>query len=98
MRYLVYWALRREQLCDPGLCPDAPEEEHERCDHYPLNNLDAAQMTDTGQLLRRALDLRAAPAVGLQIGMGEVDADEFFAMQLIEQERDAYDRERMKRQ
>jgi hypothetical protein len=20
----VHWALRREELCDPGLCPDAP--------------------------------------------------------------------------
>jgi len=23
----VHWALRRDELCDPGLCPDAPDEE-----------------------------------------------------------------------
>jgi len=94
-------------LCDPGLCPDAPEpssggtafassEEHERCDHCPLNRLDAAQLTDTGQLLRRALDLRSALSMGVRIGLDEIDADEFFAMQVVEQEHDAYDRERMK--
>jgi hypothetical protein len=85
-------------LCDPGLCPDAPEGEHERCDKCPLNNLDAAQMTDTGQLLRRALDLRAALAMGFQIGLGEVDADEYLAMQVIDEERDACERERIKRE
>ncbi len=62
-------------MCDPGLCPDAPEEEHERCDHCPLNNLDAAQITDTGQLLRRALDLRSALSMGIRIGLDEIDAD-----------------------
>ena len=95
--------------CDPGLCPDAPEpsgggtafasgEEHERCDHCPLNRLDAAQLTDTGQLLRRALDLRSALSMGVGIGLDEIDADEFFAMQVIEQERDAYDRERTRQE
>jgi len=98
LRYLVYWALPREQSCDPGLCPDAPEGAHERCDHCPLDRLDAAQLTDTGQLLRRALDLRSALAMGIQIGLDEIDADEFFAMQVVEQERDAYDRERMQQQ
>jgi len=96
LRYLVYRALRREQLCDPGLCPDAPEGEHERCDHCPLNRLDAAQLTDTGQLLRRALDLRSALAMGILIGLDEINADEYFAMQVVEQERGGYDRERMK--
>jgi hypothetical protein len=88
--------LRREQSCDPGFCPDAPEEEHERCDHCPLNRLDAAQLTDTGQLLPRALDLRSALAMGIRIGLDHIDADEFFTMQAIEQERDAYERERAK--
>jgi hypothetical protein len=85
-------------LCAPGRCPDAPEGEHERCDHCPLNRLDAAQLTDTGQLLRRALDLRAALAMGIRIGLDEIDADEFLAMQVVEQQRDAYDREHIKRQ
>ena len=85
-------------MCAPGRCPDAPEGEHERCDHCPLNRLDAAQLTDTGQLLRRALDLRAALAMGIRIGLDEIDADEFLAMQVVEQQRDAYDREHIKRQ
>jgi len=98
LRYLIYWALRREQLGDPGLCPDAPEEEHERCGHCPLNRLDAAWLTDAGQLLRRALGLRSALAMGIRIGLDEIDADEFFAMQAVEEERDAYDRKRVKQQ
>jgi len=85
-------------LCDPSLCPDAPEEEHERCDHCPLNRLDAAQLTDTGQLLRRALDLRSALAMGVRVGLDEIDADELFAMQVVEQERDTYDRERIRQE
>lgn len=98
LSYLVHWALRREQFCAPGLCPDAPEEKHERCDHCPLNRLDAAQLTDTGQLLRRALHLRSALAMGIRIGLDEIDADEFFAMQVVEQVRDAHDRERIRQQ
>jgi hypothetical protein len=85
-------------LCDPGLCPDAPEDEHERCGHCPVNRIDAAQLSDIGQLLRRALDLRSALAMGIRIGLDEIDADEFFAMQVVEQERDAYERERIKQQ
>jgi hypothetical protein len=69
LRYLVYWALRREQLCDPGLCPDAPGGEHERCGHCPLNRLDAAWLTDAGQLLRRTLDLRSALSMGIRVGL-----------------------------
>ena len=35
-------------------------------------------------------------SVAANIGPHEIEADEFFAMQVVEQERDAYDRERMK--
>lgn len=56
------------------------------------------RLTDTGQLLRRTLDLRSALAMGIRIGLDEIDADEFFAMQVVEQERDTYDRERAKQQ
>ena len=55
-------------------------------------------MTDAGQLLRRALDLRSALSMGVRVGLDEIDADEFFAMQVVEQERDAYDRERLEQQ
>jgi hypothetical protein len=55
----VHWALRREQLCDPGLCPDAPDGGG-RCEHCPLDRLVAAQCAEKGLLIRRALDLMSA--------------------------------------
>jgi hypothetical protein len=90
---LIHWALRREELCDPGLCPDAPDDGG-RCDHCPLDKLDAAQSSEAGLLLRRALDLRAALKLGVRIGLDEIRADEFWAMLTVEEERERYDRER----
>ncbi len=78
-------ALRREELCDPQLCHDRPEGE-ERCDKCPLNRLDDAQKSWLGNLLRRALDLRAALKLGIQITLDEIDADELYAMLVIEDE------------
>jgi hypothetical protein len=77
---LVHWALRREELCDPGLCPEAPEDDDQRCDHCPLDRLDAAQCAEKGLLIRRALDLMGALKLGVQIGLDEIRADEFCAM------------------
>jgi hypothetical protein len=85
--------LRREQLCDPGLCPDAPEDGG-RCDHCPLDKLDAAQSSAVGLLLRRALDLRAALKLGVRVGFDEIRADEFYAMLILEDECDRVERER----
>ena len=96
MRYLVYWSLRREQLCDPRLCPDAPDDGG-RCDHCPLDRLDAAQNSEAGQLLRRALDLRAALKLGVKLSLDEIAADEFQAMLIIEEEQARFDEERAKR-
>jgi hypothetical protein len=92
----VYWSLRRDQLCDPGLCPDAPEG-GVRCDHCPLDRLDAAQSSEPGQLLRRALDLRAALKLGVKLSLDEIAADEFGAMLIIEEEQARLDEERAKR-
>jgi hypothetical protein len=36
--------------------------------------------------------------MGVRIGLDEIDADEFFAMQVVEEERNAYYRERIKEQ
>ena len=94
LRFLVHWALRRDELCDPGLCPDAPDVGG-RCDHCPLDRLDAAQASETGQLLRRALDLRTAFKLGIRIGLEEVRADEFYAMLILEEEREQLDCLRM---
>jgi hypothetical protein len=89
---LIHWALRREELCDPDLCPDAPDDGG-RCGHCPLDKLDAAQSSEAGLLLRRALDLRAALKLGVRIGLEEIRADEFQAMQIIQEEIDQNDRE-----
>jgi len=92
---LIHWALRREELCDPGLCPDAPDD-GSRCDHCPLDRLDAAQSSEPGQLLRRALDLRAALKLGVRLSLDEIAADEFHAMLIIEEEQARFDDERAK--
>jgi hypothetical protein len=96
LRYLVYWSLRREQLCDPRLCPDAPDDGG-RCDHCPLDRLDGAQNSEAGQLLRRALDLRAALKLGVKLSLDEIAADEFHAMLIVEEEQARWEEERLKR-
>jgi hypothetical protein len=91
LRYLVYWALRRDDLCNPPLCPDAPD--GSRCDHCTLNRIDEAQNSETGVLIRRALDMRAALKLGIRVSLEEIRADEFMAMQILEEERDRHERE-----
>jgi hypothetical protein len=90
----VHWSLRRDELCDPCLCPDAPDD-NGRCDHCPLDKLDAAQSSEVGLLLRRALDLQAALKLGVHAGLEEIRADEFYAMLILEEERDRLDREKL---
>lgn len=68
--------VRRSDACCPGLCPDAPEEEAHRCDHCPLDRLDAAQCAEKGLLIRRALDLMSALKLAVQIGLDEIHGDE----------------------
>jgi len=46
-------------------------------------------------LLRRALDLRAALRLGVRVSLDEIRADEFQALMVLEEERDALDREQM---
>lgn len=75
------------------MCPDAPDDGG-RCSDCPLDKLDAAQTSDTGQLIRRALDLRMALKLGVRIGLDEIAADEFFTMLILEDERDRWERER----
>ena len=91
---MIHWALRREELCDPGLCPDAPDDGG-RCDHCPLDKLDAAQSSKAGMLLRRAIDLRTALKLGVRIGLDEIRADEFLAMTALGEEAALQERERM---
>lgn len=81
-------------MCDPALCPDAPDDGG-RCDHCPLDRLDAAQSSEPGQLLRRALDLRAALKLGVTLSLDEIAADEFQAMLIVEEEQARFDEERI---
>jgi hypothetical protein len=90
----VHWALRRDELCGPSLCPDAPED-GSRCDHCTLDKLDAAQSSETGLLIRRALDLRAALKLGVHLSLDDIRADEFYAMLILEDEREKLDREQL---
>ena len=86
--------IRREELCDPGLCPDAPLDDAQRCDHCPLDRLDAAQCAEKGLLIRRALDLMGALKLSVHIGLDEIRGDEFSAMLIIAEERDLLEREK----
>ena len=86
--------MRRDELCDPGLCPDAPDDDG-RCDHCPLDKLDVAQASEKGLLIRRALDLMAALKLGVRISLDDIKADEFQAMLTIAEERDLLDREKL---
>ena len=86
--------LRREELCEPGLCPDAPEDDDQRCEHCPLDHLDAAQCAEKGLLIRRALDLMGALKLGVRISLDDIRADELVAMLIIAEERDLLERER----
>jgi hypothetical protein len=86
--------MRREDLCDTGLCPDAPDDEG-RCDRCPLDKFDAAQSSEKGLLIRRALELMGALKLGFTISLEEINADEFQAMMIITEERDALEREKL---
>ena len=76
------------------MCPDAPDEGG-RCENCPLDKLDAAQQSEAGMLLRRAVDLRAALKLGLRISLVDVTAEEFWALSALEEERDRIDREQL---
>jgi hypothetical protein len=89
----VHWALRREELCDPGLCPDAPDDGG-RCDRCPLDKLDAAQASEKGLVIRRALDLMGALKLGFRISPGDVPADEFYVTMIVAEETALRARER----
>jgi hypothetical protein len=54
------------------------------------------QHSEAGQLLRRALDLRAIVKVGLHLTLSDIAADELYAMLIIEEEQNRYDDEKTK--
>ena len=54
----------------------------------------AAQHTEAGILIRRALDIRTALKLGVRITLKEILADEFRALVILEEEQDRRERER----
>jgi hypothetical protein len=81
-------------LCEPSLCPDAPDDGG-RCGDCPLDKLDAAQSSAAGLLVRRALDLRAALKLGFALTLDDIAADEFYAVLLLEEECELLEREKL---
>ncbi len=94
LRFLVYWGLRRKDLCDVRLCEKS--EDGEPCAECPLRRLEEAELTGKGSLLRRANDLRAILALGITISIDDLDADELSAMLIIENELNRLEKERRK--
>ncbi len=86
--------MRREELCEQRLCPDSPEDGG-RCDHCPLDRIDAAQSSERGLVIRCALDIMCALKLGVRISLDEIAADEFQAMMIIAEERDRLEREKL---
>ncbi|MCW5982426.1 MAG: hypothetical protein KIT09_30345 [Bryobacteraceae bacterium] len=60
-----------------------------------MDKLDSAQHSPAGMLIGRAVDLRTALKLGIYIPLNEIRAGEFFAMQILEQEVDQMDRDRL---
>src|SRR3989442_11655038 len=81
----------------PACARTRRDEEAQRCDHCPLDRLDAAQCAEKGLLIRRALDLMGALKLGVRIGLDEILGDEFCAMLIIAEERDLLEREKLPR-
>lgn len=52
-------------------------------------------MSEAGQLLRRAIDLRAALKLGVRVELNEILADEFTAIRALEDEQTRSERERL---
>ena len=91
VRYLVYWRMRRDELCDPNLC----EHDEGTC---PRELLDAAQHSEAGQLIRRALDLKALIRAGITLTLDDIAADEMYAILITEEEQARFDNEKAEKE
>jgi len=94
LRHLVHCALRCDDLCNVGLCPDAPDDGG-RCEHCPLDQLMRRAVVRVELLLRRALDLRVALKLRFRLGLDEIRTDDFYAIAVTDDEREPPDRERL---
>jgi hypothetical protein len=55
----------------------------------------SAAATERGLLIRRALDLLGAPKLGVRMGLEEIRAEETYAMLILDDERNRFERERL---
>ena len=92
LRFLVYWSLRRKELCNPSLCVERQDEE-DRCETCPLTRLEDTLKMERGRLLRRALDIRALIRLGVTITLEEIAGDEMYSMLIIDEEQNRYESE-----
>jgi hypothetical protein len=89
------------------MCPDTPDdgEGHAlrdahgdimRCDHCPLNSLDAAiQNSAAGFLLTRVSEIDCALRFHLGDQLPVLNMEEFNALRIVREERDKWEREQM---
>jgi hypothetical protein len=56
--------------------------------------LEAAEYSPAGQLIRRALNLRAIIKIGIPLTLDDFDADELHAVMIIEDESNSFEREK----
>lgn len=88
LRFQIRRALRRHELCDPDLCPDASDQ-CGGCDFRPLDRSGAAQSPESGQLIRRANELRGALKSGGFLCVRSPPV-EFRSMLILDEERDTW--------
>ena len=55
----------------------------------------SAAATERGLLIRRALDLLRDPKLGVQMGLEGIRAEETYAMLILDDERNRFERERL---
>ncbi len=95
MRFLVYWALRRQKLCaNPAICPysDDGETHGPECDVTRIEELIAE--SEAGGLLVRAEEIDFALKAGFQLSLAEVTTEEFAALRFLQLERARWEEER----
>lgn len=67
----------------------------ERCDACPLDRLDLAIAHDP--VLHRAFDLDFALTAGVQIGLSQIDVEEWRSLKILRMERHRYEQEQIKK-
>lgn len=91
MRFLVYWALRRDEICsDPKICPHSEDgvAHGSECDVARIEELSAESAA--GELLRRVDEIEFAIKAGFTMTLSDVTAEEFAALRMVQLERDRW--------